>query len=170
MVWISDHYCTFPSGFKETSIRDFLLHFPTFLAGRSLALIVDPGVGQVRNLDDGEQVVAAKTGGRLPFFAILVQTGQGDVVPGGVVALILPDRGADAAQANFVGRPLFTGYPGKSSANCFSASWVTSFLFEVSWLKIGCSRKSRCQKSSPRPGNGPGLRPAGSWLAREELP
>ncbi len=48
------------------------------------------------------QIVSTEAGGVFPLVTILVEPGEGDVVPGAVLGVVLPDGGLDAAQTHFM--------------------------------------------------------------------
>jgi len=58
-------------------------------------LSADPGVGEVRDLGHEQQVVTAERVGVLPLLAVLLETGEGDVVTDPAVGVVLPDGGLD---------------------------------------------------------------------------
>ena len=63
----------------------------------------DAGVGQVGDLGQDQEVVAAEAGSGFPFVAILVETGKGGVVSDSDLCFVLPDSGFDSADPNFNG-------------------------------------------------------------------
>ena len=92
-----------------------LLALPAFVAidGWRLVLAVNPGVRQISNLGERQQFIAAKTGRRFPFVAVLVIPGQRDVEPRPIVPLVRPNRGFDAAKTDFVCRPSLAVFLGR---------------------------------------------------------
>src|SRR5262245_9819997 len=67
-------------------------------------LFEDPGVDLVADLGHQWQVIPTEARGILPLVAILVEPADRHVVERAGVGLVLPDRGADAAQPNLVNR------------------------------------------------------------------
>ena len=67
----------------------------------------DPGVGQVHDFGQQLQVIAAERFGLLPFLAVFVDAADRDVVTGSRCRLVLPDRGLDRPETNFMDRLLF---------------------------------------------------------------
>ena len=111
---------------RTTLIGDLLLSLAA--VGGALILAVNPSIGHVGGLGDGQQLVAAKACRRFPFLAVLVVAGQRDVVPRPVVGLVGPDRGLDATEADFVGRPLlaiFLGSRRRFLGTVLDSHWET---------------------------------------------
>lgn len=74
------------------------------IAGSGRGLLEDPGVSQINDFRDQGQIVAAEALRPLPFVAILVESGHGDVVPLAVGSLVFPDRCFHGSETNLMGR------------------------------------------------------------------
>src|SRR5205814_774865 len=66
--------------------------------------VPDPGVGLVKQLGHGQQIVEAQTVGFLPsvVHALLVAAAGNDAVPAALVAMVAPDRDLQDADADLV--------------------------------------------------------------------
>jgi len=75
------------------------------VGGRGLFALqlVDPRVGEVGDLGQDQEVVAAEAGSGLPLVAVLVEAGKGGVVPHTGLCVVLPDGGLDRADSDFNG-------------------------------------------------------------------
>jgi hypothetical protein len=79
--------------------RDFR---DVFLPG-GIGPIENPGVSQIRHLGNQGKIIPSETGGLLPLIVVFVNAGNGNVVPGVVVGLILPNGRFDPSEPDFVG-------------------------------------------------------------------
>jgi hypothetical protein len=70
-------------------------------------LLKNPGMGLIENFGESQQVISTKTFRLLPVVAVLVETAHGDVVPGSDRGVVLPDRGFNAADSDFMDGGLF---------------------------------------------------------------
>ena len=62
----------------------------------------NPAMGLIDHLGEQQQIVAAEALGLLPVVTVLVEPGDGHVVPGADGRLVLPDRGLDRPEADFM--------------------------------------------------------------------
>ena len=60
----------------------------------------NPGVRLVRYLGQHQQIVPAKSIGRLPLILVFINPGEGDVVSNDVTDAVLPNGRFDVAQAH----------------------------------------------------------------------
>ena len=66
-----------------------------------LLKLEDARVGLIGHFRKHQQVIAPEALRTLPFFAVLVETGEGDIVPRGTFGVVTPNRSLDTTDADF---------------------------------------------------------------------
>src|SRR5579872_73117 len=77
---------------------------PLRLFAVPVAVLDDLGVGQVRRLGEGEEIVRAVAVRALPLFAVIVAAFERHIMEGALFRLVLPDAGRDQSDADLADR------------------------------------------------------------------